>query len=198
MTDHNNLPTSENKSSICLITNVQDYGLEESTELALDLLIERSERQSLLIAVDELLALIQEQGAVFVDLLQTLSDYADSRIGEVPEESSTWQVVGIFLKNATFKLRTQQRDLPQATMLPKLKYVPEGDPLLRRRLFAIVSQFVKNLLQRGHHFSDIMLALADYADTKVCATEESLPWLRARSFLVDAAIKAETRGRELP
>lgn len=180
------------------IENSQDP-LEESTILALELLLNRAERQGLLIAVSELLMFIQEQDRSFYDLLQALSDYADFKAGGMPEQRKTWRIVGIYLKNAMTELHLSTGNkLRQSGGIPTLNYKPEGDPYLRQRLLAIASQFVLNVLSRGHHFSALLLALADYAETKVLGSEDSSVWLRVRSFLVDASIEASARGRELP
>lgn len=157
-------------------------------EFTLNLLLDRSERSCLLSAIREIFL---DHGCGFSDVCQALADYADSKRSEFSHESQTWQVVGLFLESAARALKPidAANNSPRAAL---------GSYAVRQRLVRSTRLLAKTIGLRGYHFSTLMLAMADYAESKVVTSQEGLTWLQVKSFLVDAAIEAEARGRELP
>lgn len=177
--------------------------LDGTTIIALTALLERSRRASLLNALTLLIPLIQKKGYHFSDLLAAFADYTNCQVNEDRETSSTWKIVGSFLKtafrdNITSVVDTRFLDSPLAEVgLSDLVDDPFS-PFKRANLLKTVNNLTLVIFQQGYHFSELLLALADFAETKLDEADNKSNWRLMKLHLEAAAREAEARGRELP
>lgn len=175
---------------------------EESSRVALTALVERSKRASLLNTLTLLISIIERRGYQFSDLLIAFADYADCQVNEGRETSSTWSIVGSFIKNAQSESKSQLAD---TTFLdsPLAEVGLSGladpfNPSKRASLLKTVNNLTLVIFQQGYHFSELMLALADFVESKTNQVDNKTSWQIMKSYLESAAREAEARGRELP
>lgn len=69
----------------------------------------------------------------------------------------------------------------------------------KNSLLQLVSELVLALNEEGFHFTDLLIALSEYAKRESVVERESQPtWNIVASMLQEVAEVAETKGRELP
>lgn len=194
-------PMNKDVENVAFSDLAHSSNSEEYSRVALTTLVERSKRASLLNTLTLLISTIERRGYQFSDLLIAFADYADCQVNEGRETSSTWSIVGSFLKNAQRESKshladTRFLDSPLAEVgLSGL--ADPFNPSKRASLLKIVNNLTLVIFQQGYHFSELMFAMADFVESKTDDNNKTQQRI-IKSHLESAAREAEARGRELP
>ncbi len=155
------------------------------SKLSLDYLNARSRRLNLQEISRNFIAFLEDNNYTFSEIIEAFSNYALKEIGKIPCEKPSWEIVSALLKFSANKIM----------IILKIPSVRERCQYLQKS----VTEFVQTLQGEEYTFSDILLALASYVESKECVdASEKSAWGEIVTLLKLAALQGQVEGRELP